>query len=196
MIPDINLLPKVDQDEGSSKTIFILIGIITLLLLAVMSWLYFSARVAVVSLAAEEQSLQVERDALQVELTNLQGANQGSLEEAVAFVELVSYDVSPIIDTTKALLPSNTYLRNYTFEQSSVSIDIDFETLNMISAYVERLEQNPYFLDVQVDSIANFDVNPTSEEEAEIDRFTEVPRYSATVMLHINDLYLATGGVD
>ena len=79
MIPDINLLPKVDQDEGSTKTFFILIAIITLLLLAVMSWLYFAARADIVDLTAEEQSLLAERDALQSQLTNLQGANQALL---------------------------------------------------------------------------------------------------------------------
>ena len=172
MIPDINLLPKVDQDEGSSKTFFILIAIITLLLLAVMSWLYFTARADVVKLTTEEQSLQAERDALQAQLTDLQGANQGSLEESVAFVERVSYPVTPLIDETQGLLPDNTYLRNYSFGESTVSFSVDFETLNAVSMYIERLESSAYFLDAQVGSIANFELGPDGEEQDEKQKFT------------------------
>lgn len=195
MIPDINLLPKVDQDEGSSKTFFILIAIITLLLLAVMSWLYFTARADVVKLTTEEQSLQAERDALQAQLTDLQGANQGSLEESVAFVERVSYPVTPLIDETQGLLPDNTYLRNYSFGESTVSFSVDFETLNAVSMYIERLESSAYFLDAQVGSIANFELGPDGEEQDEKQKFTEVPRYAVNVTLMINETYLAAGGV-
>lgn len=195
MIPDINLLPKVDQDEGSSKTFFILIAIITLLLLAVMSWLYFTARADVVNLTKEEQSLQAERDALQAQLTNLQGANQGSLEESVAFVERVSYPITPLIDETQGLLPENTYLRNYSFGESTVSFSVDFETLNAVSMYIERLESSAYFLDAQVGSIANFELGPDGEEQDEKRKFTEVPRYAVDVTLMINETYLAAGGV-
>lgn len=195
MIPDINLLPKVDQDEGSSKTFFILIAIITLLLLAAMSWLYFTARADVVNLTAEEQSLQSERDALQAQLTDLQGANQGSIEESVAFVERVSYPITPLIDETQGLLPDNTYLRNYSFGESTVSFSVDFETLNAVSMYIERLESSAYFLDAQVGSIANFELGPDGEEQDEKRKFTEVPRYAVDVTLMINETYLAAGGV-
>lgn len=195
MIPDINLLPKVDQDEGSSKTFFILIAIITLLLLAVMSWLYFTARADVMNLTKEEQSLQAERDALQAQLTDLQGANQGSLEESVAFVERVSYPITPLIDETQGLLPDNTYLRNYSFGESTVSFSVDFETLHAVSMYVERLESSAYFLDAQVGSIANFELGPDGEEQDEKQKFTEVPRYAVEVTLMINETYLAAGGV-
>lgn len=195
MIPDINLLPKVDQDEGSSKTFFILIAIITLLLLAVMSWLYFTARADVVKLTTEEQSLQTEREALQAQLTDLQGANQGSLEESIAFVERVSYPITPLIDETQGLLPDNTYLRNYSFGESTVSFSVDFETLNAVSMYIERLESSAYFLDAQVGSIANFELGPDGEEQDEKRKFTEVPRYAVDVTLMINETYLAAGGV-
>ena len=196
MIPDINLLPKVAQDEGSSKTFFVLIAIITLLLLAIMSWLYFSARTNVVNLTAEEQSLQVERDALQSQLANLQGTNQGSLEESVSFVERVSYPITPLIDETQGVLPDNTYLRGYSFGESTVSFSVDFETLNSISTYIERLERSDYFLDTQVGSIANFELTPTGEEQDVKQKFTEVPRYTVEVTLMINETHLAAGGVN
>ena len=128
------------------RKFLILVAIVVLLLLFVMSWF---TRKDVVNLTIEQQLLQSERDGLQEELTVLQGLNQGSLEESVDFVERVSYAITPLIDETQGLLPDNTYLRSYSFGESTVSFSVDFETLNAISMYIERLERSAYFLDVK-----------------------------------------------
>jgi Tfp pilus assembly protein PilN len=192
MIPDINLMPNSEQEDGSSKMLFVLLGIIVLLLLAIMSWLYFSAKAEVTSLTNEEQSLQIERDTLQMELTAMQGAATGSVEESLAFIEQISYPVTPVIDETKGLLPENTYLRDYSFGESAVTFSVDFETLNAVSSYISRLENSPYFLDVQVGSISNFDLG--QEQQDDETRFSEVPRYTVEVTLAIDDTQLVTGG--
>ncbi len=192
MIPNINLLPKVEQDDRNARKFLILVAIVVLLLLFVMSWF---ARKDVVNLTIEQQLLQSERDGLQEELTVLQGLNQGSLEESVDFVERVSYAITPLIDETQGLLPDNTYLRSYSFGESTVSFSVDFETLNAISMYIDRLERSAYFLDVQVGSIASFELAPDGKEQDSTLKFTEVPRYAVDVTLMINETYLATGGV-
>lgn len=194
MIPDINLMPNAEQEEGSSKIFFVLLGIIVLLLLAVMSWLYFSARADVVALSNQEQTLQGERDTLQTELSSLQGASQGTAGESLAFIERVSYPVTPLMEETKALLPENTYLREYSFEESAVTFSVDFETLNEVSTYISRLENSPYFLDVQVGKIENFELGTEGEQQDRKVRFSEVPRYTVEVTLAINNTQLATGG--
>ena len=117
------------------------------------------------------------------------------LEESVDFVERVSYAITPLIDETQGLLPDNTYLRSYSFGESTVSFSVDFETLNAISMYIERLERSAYFLDVQVGSIASFELAPDGKEQDSTLKFTEVPRYAVDVTLMINETYLATGGV-
>ena len=193
MTPNINLLPKVEQDDRNAKKFLILVAVVVLILLFVMSWF---TRKDVVNLAIEEQKLQSERDVLQEELTNLQALNQGSLKESVDFVERVSYAITPLIDEAQGLLPDNTYLRNYSFGESAVSFSVDFETLHAISTYIERLEQSAYFVDIQVDSIANFDLAPTGEEQNEEQKFTQIPRYTVDATLTINETYLATGGVN
>ena len=194
MIPDINLMPNTEQEEGTSKMFFILLGIIIVLLLAVMSWLYFGAKAEVVNLTNKEQSLQAERDSLQMELSTLQGATDGSVEESLAFIEHISYPVTPLVDETKGLLPENTYLRDYAFGEASVTFSVDFETLNAVSDYISRLENSPYFLDVQVGTIENFELGPNGEQQDGKARFSEVPRYTVEVTLEINDTHLATGG--
>ena len=194
MIPDINLLPKIEKGATSLKFAFILVGILSLLTLGLMAWTYFSARSEIASAIPERDSLMMTRDALNVEIASTQTGNQGSLEESVAFVERVSYPVSPIIIETRNLLPTDTYLRSYAFSETGVQVAVDFETLNAISAYVSQLEKSPYFDDVQVGTIQNFDINPTDEEVNETQQFTEVPRYSVEIFLVINQLHVAAGG--
>lgn len=194
MIPDINLLPKIEKGATSLKFAFILVGILSLLTLGLMAWTYFSAKSEIASAIPERDSLLMTRDTLNAEVVSSQTGNQGSLEESVAFVERVSYPVSPIIIETRNLLPMDTYLRSYAFSETGVQVAVDFETLNAISTYVSQLEKSPYFDDVQVGTIQNFDINPTDEEVNETQQFTEVPRYSVEIFLVINQLHVATGG--
>ena len=196
MIPDINLLPNTGRDEEDSRTRYMLLGIIAILLLAIMSWLYFSARSDVVSLTTEEQALQAEYEAVQGELGERQVAEQGSVGESLAFIEQISYPATPLVDETQRLLPENTYLRSYSFSQAAVTFTVDFETLNAISSYIEDLEYSPYFLDVQLGAITNFELGASRQEQDATARFSEVPRYTAEVMLAIDRTYLATGGVE
>ncbi|MEK4384465.1 PilN domain-containing protein [Solibacillus sp. FSL W7-1464] len=194
MIPDINLLPKIEKGTTSLKLAFILVGILSILTLGLLAITYFSAKGEIASAVQERDSLLLTRDALNAEVASSQTGSQGSLEESVAFVERVSYSVSPIIMETRNLLPTDTYLRSYSFSETGVQVTIDFETLNAISTYVRQLEKSPYFDDVQVGTIQNFEFNPTGEEVNETQQFTEVPRYSVRIYLVINQLHVAAGG--
>ncbi len=194
MIPDINLLPNTGRDNEQSRIRYILFGIIALLLLAVLSWLYFSARADIVSLTNREQILLAEHDAAQKELEELQGAEQGSIEESLTFIEQISYPVTPLMGEIQALLPENTYLRSFSFDQTAVHFTIDFEILNAVSTFIERLEQSPYFLDIQVGEITNFDIGPSTEQTDTEERFSELPRYTVEMSVRIDPVYAAAGG--
>ena len=195
MIADINLLPKVEKGQSSSKILYGAIGIVALVGLAVLVWVYFGARSELITLTSNQQQVQAERDQLQTEYDVLTGMNQGSLEESVEFVERVSYPVSPFIDETQNLQPEHTYLRDYGFDEKSITVTADFETLTDVSTYVNRLEQSPYFNDVQLGSVSNFELNPATEEVTDAQKFDEVPRYSVEITLFMNETYLASGGV-
>lgn len=200
MIPDINLLPKVERGQSNSKVFFLVLGICTLLILSFLVWQYFSAKSDLVSLKKEEQTLIAERDNLQSQFVGQNNENaEGSLEQSVEYVELVSYPVSPLIDETIELQPENSYLRSYSFTATSVDITLDFETLSDISDYVSKLSNSSYFSDVQVGSISNFDLDPQNETDTENENaeeeFYEQKRYSVNISLMIDEAYLATGGV-
>lgn len=194
MIPDINLLPKIEKGATSLKLAFILVGILSVLTIGLLAVTYFSARSEIASIIPERDSLVLTRDALNAELASAQTGSQGSLEESIAFVERVSYPVSSIIIETRNLLPTDTYLRSYAFSETGVQVAVDFETLNAISVYVSQLEKSPYFDDVQVGTIQNFELNPTGEEVNDTQQFTEVPRYSVEIFLVIDQLHVAAGG--
>ncbi|RUL55125.1 malate synthase [Lysinibacillus antri] len=201
MIPDINLLPKVERRrQADSKLLYVLLAIIVLLILSLLVWQYFNARSSVASMKNEEQALIAQRDQLQAEFDVLNGMSSSlSLNEFVEFLEILSYPVSPIINEAQTLQPNNSFLRAYEFSENSVTITLDFETLNAISDYVARLSNSGYFKDVQVSTISNFELVVETEEGSTDDttNFNEQLRYSANITLLIDDAYLATtGGVN
>jgi len=194
MIPDINLIPKLEKSQQGSKLLYILIAIITLLVLSLFMWQYFSARAEIAELKREEANLIAQRDQLNQDVVAQQPANEGTLEQSLQFVEMVSYPVSPLINEIQGLQPSNSYLRTYTFSPESVSISIDFETLTDVSTYVSRLSNSSYFTDGQVLSITNSGLGEELDDEGTTN-FDVIPRQSVQITLLINETYLATGGV-
>ena len=198
MIPDINLLPKIDKSETNSKLLYGIIAVATLLVLSLFSWQYFDTKSEMNRLTTKQNLLQNEKQQLQTEFDALASINTSSLVESVAFVERVSYPVSPILDETQRLLPHYSYLRDYQFDENSTTILADFETLTDVSSYIHHLEQSEYFKDVQIGEVTNFEVNPnkaTDVDESDEAAFNEIPRYSVEILLIMNEVYLATGGI-
>ncbi len=197
MIPDINLLPKIDKSDSKSKIVYGIISAITLLVLAFFAWQYFDTNNKMNSLTTKQQSLQNDKQQLQIEFDALASVSTSSFVNSVAFVERVSYPVTPILDETQRLLPNHSYLRDYQFEEKSTTILVDFETLTDVSSYVKRLEQSEYFDDVQIGELANFDINPNKAiDETNDETFNEIPRYSVEITLLLDEIYLATGGIN
>ncbi|MBM7608816.1 Tfp pilus assembly protein PilN [Lysinibacillus composti] len=195
MIPDINLIPNLDKDDSGSKIVYLIISIAALLLLSLLAWQYFQARADIVILTKEQTALQSQRDDLKSQLDGMNSTTQGSLEQSVDFVELVSYPVTPLIDEIQMLQTNHSYLRSYSFDAESVSITVDFETLNDVADYISSLTNSSYFTDVQVSSVSNFDLGTENTTESEKD-FNVIPRQTANFTLVIDEGYLATGGVE
>jgi len=190
MIPDINLMPKVDKRQSTPKNLYIIVSIVSLLLFAFLVIQYFKYRAEVTDLKSEEQQVLAEQAKWQAKLDGA-SLNTGSLKQSVEFVEAISYPVSPIIDETIRLQFDHTYLREYVFDEEALEMSMDFETLGDISKYLTRLSNSSYFSDVQVSSIEHFDVETKEDDEED---FNEMPRYEAKFVLSINQNALAAGG--
>jgi len=194
MVPEINLLPNLEKKHSTPTLIYVVFIILIGMIVGYMIFLFFQAKIDLTKLSAQEVELSSQREQFQIELDGKRNLNQGSLEQSVQFVENVSYPVTPLIDETQVLLPEQTYFRKYVFGEENVEITADFETMSAISAYLEKLTASPYFNDIQVDTISNFDVSiGNHEEESAKDRFKEVPRYSTTITLGIDFKFLAGG---
>ncbi|GLC87260.1 PilN domain-containing protein [Lysinibacillus piscis] len=192
MIPDINLLPHVSKHESSSKIAYGIISILTIALLTFIIWQFFVAKSDAIKLTNEQQALQAQKEQIQQEFDALNNADKGSLEQSVAFVERISYPVTPLIDEVRTLLAAHAYLRSYDFAEETITVEIDFETFTDISKYVTLLEQSEYFTNVQLSSVDDFEVKAGTSTTDEID-FNDVPRYSTVIELAIDKIYLATG---
>lgn len=194
MVPDINLLPQLEKRTASPKLFYSLVIVIVGLISAYFLFLFFMSKSDLSRLAAEEQALTTELNQLQQELDARQSVDQGSLEESVAYIQSVSYPVTPLIDETKTLLPPHSYLRRYAFGDNTVQIEVDFETMTAISKYVERLLMSSYFTDAQINTVSNFDIVLGEQKELTPEqRFKEVPRYSVSITATIDFMYLAGG---
>ncbi|WP_281216798.1 PilN domain-containing protein [Lysinibacillus capsici] len=194
MVPDINLLPQLEKRTTSPKLFYSLVIVIVGLIIAYLLFLFFTSKSELSRLTAEEQALTTQLDQLQQELDARQNVDQGSLEESVTFIQSVSYPVTPLIDETKTLLPTQSYLRSYVFGENSVNIEVDFETMTDISKYVERLLMSSYFTDVQINTVSNFEIELGEQRVlTPQQKFKEVPRYSVSITATIDFMYLAGG---
>ena len=78
MIPDINLMPKLEKGETSSKRMFLLIGLLTIVTLFILGWIYFSAKSDLSDFTSERDALEVELEALKAEAETYETSDQRS----------------------------------------------------------------------------------------------------------------------
>jgi len=193
MVPEINLLPKMERQKSNSILI-IAIGLILFAAILLLFFIqYMSLKKEVNALTAEETYVSAEKADLTEQVNLMNTSDQGTLAESVVFAESVSYPVSPLLIEVDSLLEENTYLRRYDFMEQSVDVSVDFETITVISNFVEKLLQSDYFTDVKIEQISNFEADKDIED-SQIINFEVIPRYSATINLTIDQAYLSAGG--
>lgn len=195
MVPEINLLPQSEKKNTSSTLLYALLIAITVIVLAYMIMLYFGAKSDLAALTKEEQSVTIQRDELQQKVAEANNLSAGSLAQSVKFVENVTYPVTPLITETEWLWSDHTYVREYEFDEESMTVTIDFETMNAISTYVEKLGASAYYTDRQVDTIDELDIalGDQTNDKTNAEKFNEIPRYTAEIKLFIDYAYLAQG---
>ena len=193
MVPEINLLPQIERRK-SSKLLLIISVILISLLLLFLCFQFFTLNKEIKNLTSEEIQLVEERNLLSAEVSTLESGDQGSHSSSVAFVESVSYPVSPLIDEIYSLVEVNSYLRTYLFDETGILLTADFETMNDISTFIERLLNSNYFSDVKVETLSSF--APVGDQDTEVENevnFDVQWRYTATIQLMINKTYLSEG---
>ena len=195
MVPEINLLPKTDRKSAESKWITLILALVFVLLLLFLAVQYVTLTKSVNTLEEEQQILATEKTELETTLASLQEPKGVDLEESVAFVERVSYPVSPLIIEINHYLDDDAYLRDYSFSEENVQFAVDIETMSEVVSYIENLTGSLYFEDAIVHQIETF--NPISlGEEDEVSVFDSVDRYSNSFEVLIDLDYLRAGGAE
>ncbi|MGE7921815.1 hypothetical protein ACQKND_01385 [Viridibacillus arvi] len=185
MIPDINLLPKVERKKTNSLLLWLYVVVVCLLLIAI-GVKYFSLKSEIESLTSEQQSLSTEINSYKGQITNIQKQSQGTLAQSVQFVESISYPVTPIIDSLEGHLESYEKLTDINYGAEGIAVTIDFETLNDVSLYVQKLLMDHLYTDVQIEKVTAFKPEKNEYNNADSDEDL-VPRYTAEFKLAISN---------
>lgn len=193
MVPEINLLPKMERQKSNSILITAIGFILFITVILLFFVQYFSIKGDIETLTAEETYSVAEREDLTQLVNDINMSGQGNIQTSVSFAESVSKPVSPLLIEVNALLEEHTYLREYDFTNQSINITIDVETMMSLSKFVDNLLVSEYFSDVKVESVTNFELSNSTESIEE--RFEIIPRYSAIINLDVNQSYLENGGV-
>ena len=192
MIPDINLLPERERRTSSSQIVWMLMGLIFVLLLAFIIFQYVSLTKNINSLEAEQEVLEEERIALESKVDSLESVEEVDLDTAVAFIENVSYPVSPLLIEVNKYITPHAYLRDYHFTETEIRFSVDFETMTDIVQYVGDLQGSVYFNDVKVEEITRFD--PVQHDEEQTNGFDNVERFTNQITVTIDPSYILSGG--
>lgn len=195
MVPEINLLPKTNRKSAESKWVTLILALVFMLLLLFLAVQYVTLTNSLKTLEAEQQILATEKTDLETTLASLHEPQGVDLEESVAFVERVSYPVSPLIMEINHYLDDDAYLRDYSFSEENVQFAVDFETMSEVVSYIEYLTGSLYFEDTFVHQIEAFNPIPLGEED-EVSVFDNVDRYSNSFEVLIDLDYLRAGGAE
>lgn len=193
LIPEINLLPKIERRKTNPVAQMAILGIVLLfaILYFLSQYLLLASELKIAN--EQEQIAVVQKEQLIMELATAQNEDTGSLQSTVSIIESISYPVTPLITEIDRQLPENTYLRIYEFGSEGILVTADFETMSSISSFVASLKTSAYFMDIKVEQIENFVLETDSEEFI---NFDVIPRYTTLFTLEIDREYLRTGGVN
>jgi len=193
VIPEINLLPEKDRESKRSVFIMLAISIIWFFLLIFMVIQYFQIKGDIAVFQSEEKMLTTQKEKLNQQMADV--TNEVGYPEAAAYVEKFSAPTSNLIKELIRLLPNDkSYLSNYSYDGNNVTIQTQFESLDMVASYVTKLSGSKFFTDVKVDNISTFSLEE-SADHAEVIDFKEMPRYDVSMSIVINlSSLLPTGG--
>lgn len=192
MIPEINLLPEKDRVNQRSTFIVLAISMIWVFLLIFMVIQYFQIKGDIAVFQSREEMLTAQKAGLEKQTED--ATNEVGYPEAVAYVEKYTVPTSNVIKELIHLLPNDkSYLSNYSYDGNNVTIQTQFESLDMVASYVSKLNGSKFFTDVKVDSISAFSLEE-SEDNTEAVNFKEMPRYDVSMSIVINLASLLQAG--
>ncbi|MBU8905045.1 PilN domain-containing protein [Desertibacillus haloalkaliphilus] len=185
MLVDINLLPNREKKRPLFTVTLVIFALIFILFTTALLVMYMSLKADVESAEQEYHRLVIERADLEEEVGIVQGEEIGiRLREAIDYTEGLQVPTTIFISDLNMRLPSHGYLSSYNYQNRQTGIQVQFETLEDVAAYVTELERSAFVADVQINSVHTF------EHEGETNQFKVIPRYDVSLSLQADPLEL------
>ncbi|WP_062355439.1 PilN domain-containing protein [Bacillus kwashiorkori] len=195
MLPEINLLPKYEKENSIIQLIVLIFIILWALLLSFIVFQYFQTKSDKQVLDQRIETLTLEKSTLETKLTNQNSEEKATLADAVNYAQMLTAPTSKLVEELLALLPENSYLSSYSYGSSQLSVQTQFESLDIVATYVRSLVASPFFTDVKVNNISTFTIEEVADSE---EKYDTIPRYDVSFSLSVNRsaLVLEDGGED
>lgn len=184
-LPEINLLPEYRRDSHLLSIVYYIFIALILLSFVALGYFYFSTKSKFETLSQEATELTEKRDLLAAEKEELESDDGSAYEQAVRFAQNYAVPTSKLIDELNHLLPENSYLSDYSYRSSEVTILSHFETLDKVAQYTNLLNRSDYISDAKVNSINTFSLKEEETEEGSV-QFEVIPRYESDFSLTID----------
>ena len=150
MIPEINLLPRVEKRSAKAFFTMLIISIVWLLLLSFTLVQMYLLNNEKEILSSQIKSLTLEKQVLEGNLQNRNVSDIISINEMVKYLELVPDPVSDVIEEVRKFLPENSKITSYAYGDGQLTIYNQFSSLSMVAEYTKRLEASSMFNIVSV----------------------------------------------
>lgn len=195
MNPEINLHPTFEKRKPENYIGLVLVIVVIGAAILFLAMTVMSLKQQNADLAAQEQQLIADRTLLQTQSQIAEPAMEISYPDAVLFVEMNAYPVTPFIEEIQSIRNPNEFIHTYSFAPGLFTINADFETKSDIAFFVESLMKSNYFEDVQVDTIQEFELGEVAGEEGGGEVSSGAPRYTTSIRLVPLPEYTAEGVV-
>lgn len=193
MIPNINLLPPKQKSEVSPQ-LYIVLGVLLIIALAVFGFLYMQEGKKLKALQEESDVLYTEMNRLTEEVEQLDRSDLETLMESVRFVRSISYPTSTIIDEVNRLKTKTMYVLNYQFTDTQLQLLMTFETMEEAARYLTYLQESPFVSESTIDSLQTMetvlDEENEEETEGEVVHYDVKDRVQATFLIELDEDYL------
>lgn len=182
-VPLINLMPPLRSARSSNKIGIWAAAILGVLFIAGVAVWNYSLSTDVADLQKENEAKVAALDEANSQLEQLQSSDGDSLEDAVKTIEQLSYPVTPIIAAVNKNLADYNYKTNYEFAETSAKAVIQYETYSELANYIEKIQMNPIFKDVKVNTI---NTKKPGNENEEVQLEETIDRHIAEIELDLN----------
>ncbi|MFD2046321.1 PilN domain-containing protein [Ornithinibacillus salinisoli] len=191
MLPEVNLLPKIERQSSALYILFISGLLIFLILLAAITFLYFHVNNNLEDTNQNIENLNQERQLLEARLSST-GTDEtiDLFENVLAYAQHHVTPTSNFINELMVLLPENSYLSNYNYSVESVEFEVQFETMDDIADYVTKLTESDYVTDVKVNQLNAIEVPVKQDKEDGEDNEITTSFYTVSYSIIVNDKYL------